>query len=477
MGKALSDDVRRHKNQSGFVLLSNAVDSLRIRLAMVQAAEKSLDLQYYIVHDDAASSLMLEALLRAAERGVRIRFLIDGITLREAGENLAILDHRKNIEIRVFNPIVKPGTPLLARLRIGFIDWNKAGKRMHNKSIITDNWLAVTGGRNIGDEYFDEAEDFNFKDLDTLVAGPVTDQMSRSFDQYWNDENAYPIGQLRPSNISAQTLENLRKDMQKNWDEKLQTEEGRVLLESNLPQRLKKGHVHLEWASAELVVDSPEKIEHPGSREASKPLQRLLDLAAGSRNEINAVSAYFVPREFGVAALKSLVDRGVKVRVLTNALAATDVVAVHTGYRRYRKELVENGIELYEFKPVGGKRPKQRLMGSSAPPRASLHSKVYTVDGKDLVVGSYNLDPRSTRKNTEIAIVIHSPSLTAQMNKLFNESIDLEQSYRIITTSKGIRWLTRENGKEVIYDHEPGAGMGRRIQVELMSLLPIEEQL
>lgn len=477
LGEALADDVRRHPGQSGFMLLPNGYDSLKVRLAMVQAAEKTLDLQYYIVHDDIASSIVLEAILQAAERGVRVRFLIDGITLREAGKSLAILDHRKNIEIRVFNPIVKPGAKLLSFLRVGFINPGQALKRMHNKSLIADNQLAVTGGRNIGDEYFDENAEFNFNDLDTLSVGPITGRISRSFDQYWNDGNSWVIGALRPFKANAQDLEELRKEMKKTWDEKVQTEEGRKLLNKDLSRRLKSGDYKMVWAKAELTVDHPDKIEQPAEIEQSEPLAKLEELLRAGKEEFNAVSAYFVPTDYGVAGLKRLKSRGMKVRILTNALAATDVVAVHTGYERYRKEMLESGVELYEFKPVGGKRPRQRLLGSSAPPRASLHSKAYTIDGRIAIVGSYNLDPRSTELNTEIAIIAYSEELAAQLNELFRKSISPEQSYRVLSTPDGLRWVTVEDGQEVVYDREPGAGFGRKLQVKLMSLLPIEDQL
>jgi putative cardiolipin synthase len=265
--------------------------------------------------------------------------------------------------------------------------------------------------------------------------------------------------------------------MRRTWDEKLATPDGQILLAPDLGRRLKAGNIKLVWAPAELTADHPDKIDQEASIEDSKPLSRLEELLRASKGEFNAVSAYFVPGDYGTAGLKRLAARGVKVRVLTNALAATDVVAVHTGYRKYREELLKNGIELYEFKPIGGKRAKQRVFGSSGPPRASLHSKFYTVDGKDVIVGSYNLDPRSTELNTEIAIVIHSRALAAQANKLFYQLIAPEQSYKVISTKEGLRWLTRENGQDVVYDHEPGAGIGRSLEAALMSLLPIEDQL
>jgi len=474
LGKSLLKDAKAHRYQSGFLLLDNARDSLRIRLAMVEAAEKSIDLQYYILHDDVASNLMLEALLRAAERGVRVRLLIDGISLSEAGENLAILDNQPNIQIRVFNPIVKPAIPLLAKFRIGLPDLERFTRRMHNKAIISDNQLAVTGGRNLGDEYFDDNPDFNFKDLDTLAAGPITDRISKSFDKFWNDDQSYLIADLRPFNTDPAQLQALRKTMKASWAEKMDAT-GSTLRMERLADRLTKGDVPLIWAKSELSVDGPEKMDGEAAID-SKPKSRLEDLTAQAGKEFLAVSAYYVPGNDGVAWLKGMVDRGMSVKVLTNSLAATDVVAVHTGYSKYRTDVIRAGVDLYEFKPIAGQKSKQRPFGSSAPPTASLHSKMYVIDRKDVIVGSYNLDPRSDELNTELAIIIHSPELAAQAVKLFERSIAPDQAYHVVLKNDDLRWVTQENGSEKIYKSEPEAGI-RRIQAGLIGLLPIEDQL
>jgi putative cardiolipin synthase len=475
IGNALAPDARKHAGQSGFSLLPNGNESLRMRLAMVMAAEKTIDLQYYIMHDDSAANLMLEALLRAAERGVRIRFLIDNISFDDVQKSLLMLDGNPNIQVRVFNPVMTrrqgPAGMVGALFNI-----DKATKRMHNKALITDNQIAITGGRNIGDEYFDANNDVNFKDLDMISAGPITARISKSFDQYWNSDEAFPVQTLKERDHDPEEIAKLRADMKAAWDAEFKKEKGHGILSVDLAHDLKGGDVKLIWAKAELSADDPEKINKDEAA-VSKPLSRLESLVAGAASEFVVVSPYFVPGDEGVAWLKSLEDRGVHVRILTNSLASTDVVAVHTGYRKYRKDVVKAGMDLYEFKPIAGQRPKQRLLGSSAPPQASLHSKVYVIDRSVVVLGSYNLDPRSTELNTELVSVIHSPALAAQVLKIFDQSIAPAQSYHILMSDKGLTWVTEESGRERVFTRDPKAGILRNIETNVFSLLPIEGQL
>lgn len=477
LGAALTGDVRGNPGKSGFYYLADGEESLRLRLAMVNAAEKTLDLQYYAMHDDPAANLVLEAIVRAAERGVRVRFLIDNIDFSDVERSLAILDSNKNIQVRVFNPIATKDQGLIGRINGLIVDFDKALKRMHNKAIIADNQLAIIGGRNIGDEYFDARPDANFKDTDLLTAGPITAWISASFDEYWNSEDSFPVHALHTAKYKARDVQELRAEMKAKWDERMHTPEGRELLHAELAKRLKDGAYRLLWAKAELSVDEPEKINQEADISLSKPLSRLVQLGRDAEEEFVAISAYFVPREEGVAMIKRLRDRGIRVRILTNSLASTDVVAVHTGYKRYRQDIVDMGVELYEYKPLEGERPGQRLFGSSAPPQASLHSKVMVIDRKIVVIGSYNLDPRSTEQNTELAVIIHSPQMARQVLEDFEETVDPKQSYMIVDKDGTLQWVTEEDGKMVTYGRDPGAGFLRNAEVMLFSLLPIEDQL
>lgn len=477
LGKALAGGVRAHPGQSGFRILTTGSESLDMRLALIRAAEKTIDLQYYAIHDDVTSNLLLEAILRAAARGVRVRFLIDNITMHDIGDSLSVLDHNKNIDIRVFNPLTTRDQPLLAKIVTPIVDMEQATKRMHNKALISDNQMAILGGRNLGDEYFDANADVGFKDLDILAAGPITDKISHSFDQYWNGKESFPIATINYPATDPKALDKIKIKLKENWDKHLQTADGKRMLESRLAERLKDADVKLTWARVELAADDPVKINKPEEHVVSKPLNRMVNLVDQGRSEFIVVSPYFVPRQVGVDWLSSLVKRGMRVRVLTNSLASTDVVAVHTGYRRYRRDVVRNGIELYEMKAIDNKRPKQRLFGASAPATASLHSKVYVVDRKDVIIGSFNFDPRSIELNTELALIIHSPDLAAQVLQMFNDSISADSSYKVSLDDRLLTWQTKEKGKAKYYHREPKAGLWRRVQLLFISLLPIENQL
>lgn len=476
IGTALADSVRAHPGKSGFMLLPNGEESLRARMALVLAAQKSLDLQYYIMHEDSASNLVLEALLRAAERGVRVRFLIDSISFNEVDKSLAILDSNPNIEIRVFNPAMTRRQGLAGVVGAVF-RLDKAVKRMHNKALIADNQIAVTGGRNIGDEYFDADAKSNFKDMDLVNAGPIVARISNSFDSYWNSDESFPLRTLRAPSRDAAAVKKLRAEMKQAWEEEFaRKEEG--ILTRDLAREIKAGDLPLVWAPGDFSADNPGKIDTDAHLASSPPLAKLQALADRAEHSFDIVSAYFVPGEDGTAWLASLRARGIRVRVLTNSLASTDVVAVHTGYRRYREDLVRAGVEMYEFKPTEGQRPHQRLFGSSAPPEASLHTKMYILDGKDLVVGSYNLDPRSNDLNTEVISVIHSTELAGQATEIFEQTIHPQQSFRLVLTDKGLVWATQDDkGNPVQLGADPGASFLRKAQTNLFALLPIEGQL
>jgi len=477
LGDALDNGVKRNPGKSGFHYLGDGEESLRMRLAMVNAAEKTLDLQYYAVHNDVGGNLVLEAIVRAAERGVRVRFLIDNIDFGAVEDSLAILDSNKNISVRVFNPITTKDQGLIGRINGMFVDMDRALKRMHNKALIADNQLAIIGGRNIGDEYFNAKAEGNFRDTDLLTAGPITARISASFDKYWNSDESFPVQALHMKKYKAEDVQKLRAEMKAKWEERMNTEEGREILHAEMAKRLKEGRYSLIWAPAELTVDEPEKINQEADMSLSKPLAKLVDLGQKAEHEFVAVSAYFVPREEGVAMLQRLRDRNIKVRILTNSLASTDVVAVHTGYKRYRQQIVDMGVDLYEFKAVDGERPKQRLLGSSAPAKASMHSKYFVIDRKDVVIGSYNLDPRSTEQNTEIAVVIHSPELAKIVLDDFEKSIAPDQSYKVVSDGGKLKWIAHKDGQPVTYSRDPDAGIVRNTEVMLFSLLPIEDHL
>lgn len=478
LGQALADDIETNAGMSGFKLLPDGMSSFDARLSLIQSADKTLDFQYYIMNDDATANLLLHAILQAAERGVRVRMLLDNIGIGEIEYTLAVLDNVQNIEIRIFNPLFINEQSLVSRMVGLLTDVGHATKRMHNKALIADNQAAVVGGRNLGDEYFDADMNTVFYDLDVLAAGPVTAEISRSFDQYWNSEQSFPIKTVRKEDASPQKVAEMRAALKQNWDRINATEDGKKFMAQRLSSRIDDGSLKLVWAPGEVLVDKPEKVEGAPTPQDSKTLIRMADLAERAEKDFLIVSPYFVPRKEGVEWLAALVDRGVRVRVLTNSLASTDVVAVHSGYKNYRRDLLKAGVELYEMKPIGDKRPRQRLFGSKAPPQANLHTKLYTLDHRDVIVGSFNFDPRSIELNTEISIVMHSPELAQQMEKILGDSLSGKGSYRLVLDDRGtLQWLTMDGDKKQVYNGEPEAGFGRRLQTFIFSALPIEGQL
>ncbi|MBY0406566.1 MAG: phospholipase D family protein [Rickettsiales bacterium] len=480
---ALAPAINAHPGESGFHVVTTGSEGFRLRLALIRAADKTLDLQYYGINDDATSNLMLEAVLRAAQRGVRIRFLLDNSTFGEVSKTLSIMDDFKNVEIRVFNPFYHPHESFATRLVTTFTELDNLGRRMHNKALIADNQMAIMGGRNLGDEYFEENADMIFKDLDILAAGPIVGHISGSFDSYWNSQNTVPVQQMKAKKASPETIQVMRKQLRDHWEEVAQTPKGKELLTSKLADDLKTAPFALQWARAELAADDPAKINKDAEDTTSRPFNTLRRMVENAEHEFVIISPYFVPRDEGVAWLAQLEQRGVQVRAITNSLASTDVVAVHVGYSPQREALLNSGVDLYEMKPIGGKRPRQRLIGKKVPAHASLHAKVFVIDTKDVMIGSFNFDPRSIELNTEITIAIHSPVIARQVMALFKEVTEPDSSYRVLTRKQaglegeGIVWKTTENQKTAIYEHEPKAGFWRKLQKMAFSLLPIENQL
>jgi cardiolipin synthase C len=442
----------------------------------VQHAQKTLDLQYYMLQDDDSGLALLEEILKAAGRDVRVRILIDDLNMRHARHALAILDSHPNIEVRGFNPVTTKQQPLLERFATWLGDFGRYTKRMHNKTLIADNQLAITGGRNLGDEYFDVDKDFHFSDLDVLTAGPVTADISHSFDDYWNSDKAYPRESLTLPKATEKEKADLRAKMRESRERIEQSIIGEALRKNELLEMLHSGEGLFTWAPGWLTVDSPQKIDRDSADTQSPPFHSLKELVDKAEHEFLAVSPYFVPREEGVAWLKELAARGLKIKILTNSLASTDVSLVHSGYERYREGVLEAGAELYELKPIPGVRTRSNLFKHTS--RSSLHSKVYIVDERYVVLGSFNLDPRSVELNTEIAVVMDSPPLARQLKKMFGEITAPEASYRLFLEGDKLLWKTRDNqGNEQTYTKDPDPGAWRRFSTWLLGFIAPDGQL
>jgi putative cardiolipin synthase len=456
---------------SGFHILETGDESLSARLALINSAEKTLDLQYYAVNDDITSNLLILAIIRAANRGVKVRFLIDDISLDKPRRNLLILNAIDNIQVRIFNPITTVNQTFIARMIAFFADMPRTTQRMHNKALIADNRSAIVGGRNLGDEYFDAHSDMAFKDIDVLSDGPVTHKITANFEKFWNDrDNTYPITDLHSDRISPDSIKDLRTRLEKNRDK--QGKDSKADFDITYDDYLAESS--LVEAPADFIADTPRKLDE---EETQPEILRVYDLIDKAQKSILIVSPYFVPGDEGMSWLEDLKLRGVKIRVITNSLASTDVVAVHTGYDTYRKDILGQGVELFELKPVNGTRTKQRPLGRKAPSYASLHAKIYVVDEKVAIVGSLNFDPRSTKLNTEVAMVIYNEQIARELVKLYGEIAKPKFSYKVRLKNNDLEWVTTEKDREKIYHHEPRASIWRRLQATLINLLPVEDQL
>jgi putative cardiolipin synthase len=486
LGQASRRLLADHPNVSGVHLLDRGTDAFLARLALTEAAEKSLDIQYYIWHDDATGKVLLERVLRAADRGVRTRLLVDDIGTAAKDGNLLAIDSHPNIEVRLFNPVASRS----ARLPGMLADFSRANRRMHNKSFTADNQVMIVGGRNIGDEYFAARPDIEFADLDLLAIGPVVGEVSRQFDRYWNSPLAFPITAIAQPSPSPEDMRQALAGLRAFVQSQAQADYARSLKSSELAASLAAGSLPFSYGKARVVADDPMKILQGPVDSAGLLLPELLPEFESLGSELVLVSPYFVPGEAGVARLRALSERGVKVRVLTNSLASTDVPAVHAGYQRYRRALLDAGVELHELKPSAARNAgggtaesapgaaKHSLSGSS---RASLHAKVMVFDRRALFVGSMNLDPRSVFTNTEIGVVVeHAELAAAQAEKLDSQLPDVAFRLELkpdTGAAPEIVWITTQDGQTVSYASEPMTRAWQRFKVWLYSLLPIEQLL
>ncbi|QTD90270.1 phospholipase D family protein [Burkholderia anthina] len=469
-----------HPGQSGFRLLPDGATALQMRIALARAATRTLDMQYYIATEDTTGKLLLGAALYAADRGVRVRMLVDDLNFRDIDRVMAALNTHPNIEIRVFNPFGASRHGMVERTANFFTRIDNFTRRMHNKAMIADNQIAIVGGRNLGDEYFSASPTLQFRDLDVLAAGPVTNDVSTSFDDYWASASSYPLRVLNHQSFDPKDLDAMRDELRDHWRKYADPYNAKPLNATPLAQQIARDELELVWAPAEFKVDAPSKVARPTDTYVSPPMRRLVDLTHTAQKEFLAFSPYFVPHDAGVTILGDMTARGVRVAILTNSLAATDAVAVQAGYAPYRVPLLQHGVELYEFKAQPGS-PRARLFGSRS--RASLHAKAYVIDRQILVIGSMNLDPRSAHLNTELALVIHSPAIAQQAAEIFARATQPDESYRlglVAPTGWGtpeLEWTGMDNGTLTTYHVDPHAGLMRNLMTGLFMLLPVDDQL
>jgi putative cardiolipin synthase len=462
--------VAANGGRSGFRLLANGLDAFVARATLIELAERTLDLQYYIFHPDQTGSLVIDRLVAAADRGVRVRVLLDDWgTMDKNDAAVAALDAHRQIEIRLFNPYThRAGLGRLAELVTSFA---RVNRRMHNKQLIADGVGVVLGGRNIGDEYFSLGE-LDFQDVDVLAIGPAARQSAQSFESYWNSELAVPVDRLVEPRVDPEKSAAARTALRQRCAQLTDSPYGQALSRSSLATELRSQGPHLHWAEARIITDPPEKLQKPpGTRSTAFLGSQLSPYVRTVRSGMLVISPYFVPGKDGVAFFGELRRRGVDVRVLTNSLAATDVWLVHAGYMKYRRPLLEAGVRLYELRPEaaggGAKGPRGFgiRIGSS---RASLHAKTFVFDRTSVFIGSVNIDPRSLEQNTEDGVLVESPELAVEVADLFDRWASPALSYEV-TRGAGSR-LEWTGG----FTNEPHAGFWRPLGAKFFSHLPIE---
>ena len=438
------------------------MDALGARLDMIERAEKSIDLQYFLMKDDTAGQVVTNALLRAADRGVRVRFLLDDVFTTSPDRTLLLLSKHPNIEVRLFNPISRRGSYSLNFLG----SFRKANRRMHNKSFTVDNAVSIVGGRNIADEYFQLKGDEVFADFDVLAFGSIASAVSNSFDLYWNHQLAIPIEQLLHADDSV-SYEAERAKLAADTEATYLAvyEEAHS---SDVLQELVAGERPLFAADAKVIADDPDKLVNPVGV-AYMGLARDVDqVLRQAEQELIFISPYYVPGNDGVEYVRDLVNDGVRVVIVTNSLASNNHVAVHAAYSGYRKDVIKAGVELYEVRANAGNEAKQ----SGVPDKLTLHTKLILIDRRYLFVGSLNLDPRSLEINAEMGLLIDSPELVGAMVAGLQDAFPLV-TYRVELNDRNrLRWHGQIDGAAVVEDSEPLAGRWLRLKAWFLKIAP-----
>lgn len=507
------------RSDSGFYLLDSVDAAFTSRLALIEGAQRSLDLQYYAIHADASTEILLQRLRDAARRGVKVRLLLDDFNTVGQDAQVLLLQFEPNVEIRLFNPLTGSRSSLISRVLGSLHDAGRIQKRMHNKLFLADNALGITGGRNLGDAYFGTAEKSNFVDLDVMAWGRVVRDMSASFDRYWNDDLAYPVQTL----LTRDDLEMLRKKASEQAP--AATDPSRVgvpqqaapvpvslpatasptvlpdvtmttaLAQERAPMDLRR--VTLTWAPSRLMVDKPDKIgpEEDEVDASDTVVDGLLTLMQQARQDILIISPYFVPGAQMMQTFAQARARGVRIRVLTNSLASNDAPAAHAGYARYRRNLLGMGIELHEMRATeqtsggltgsgsgSGSASRGLWLGStgggskSGTSRASLHSKAVIIDARLAIIGSMNLDLRSKNLNSEVALLIRSAALSREATRLV-ESTFAQGAYRVELADGKLFWRAPPGAGYPDATDEPEAGARLKLLVKVLGPLAPDEIL
>ncbi|MDJ0808348.1 MAG: phospholipase D family protein [Gammaproteobacteria bacterium] len=478
LGRLVAERIDEHPGRSGVQVLDTGRQALQVRLALLELAERAIDLQYYIWNSDYSGRLLAERVMLAADRGVRVRLLLDDFNVNEQDAQLMAMHAHPNIQVRIYNPNPNRSGPIKWLSLMG--DFARLNQRMHNKSFVVDASMAIVGGRNLGDEYFDIGETINFRDRELLAAGPVVRDLAQGFDSFWNSERSYPVDAIVSSRLSQNQIQ-------------VMTNEWRTLRQDQpipaypLPMDragslalLEEWGETLLWACTRVLIDRAPGLSEIDSERQQRLALELTELATQVESEVLIESAYLVLGDPGAELLEGLTDRGIRVRALTNSLATNDLVTNHSAYARRRPQMLKSGIELYEL------RPDAESCGStigSADWCATdnlygLHAKSIVFDRSKVFVGSFNLNLRSVYLNSELGLVVESPELAQQIADDIERNMRRENSWRVELDESGAPlWIGWENDAQIHYSHEPKSGFWRRLKSSLLSILPIEKYL
>ena len=470
LGQFFGPAADRHPGLSGFSLLSHGREAFIVRLALADLAERSLDMQYYMWDGDTTGRIVVDHVMRAADRGVRVRLLVDDPYYKDSDFVKACLDAHPNVEIRLFNPLTNRRWSILDFI----FDFRRVNRRMHNKLMVADNAAAIVGGRNIGDIYYGVNTIANYRDLDVLAVGPVVRDLSGVFDQFWNSNSTVPIAAIVDRAHDATDLEGILARLH----EAIAAADYPYPIGQDLDELAAQSaelRDNLVWARGRIIADDPEAIA--SGKESDDVIGFIRGRIAGLKQELLVESPYFVLPAGAQATVKALHERNVRVRVLTNSLASNDMLPAHSGYAKTRRRLLENGMELYELRPdTDAFRPGWSFRSGRS--SAALHTKAMAFDGEAVFIGSFNLDPRSAVINTEAGLYIESPELAEKLTAYMTTGVMPANSYRVRLEPNGaIVWETMKDGKRVHYRDEPETQFRRRLVANLLKLLPIDSQL
>jgi len=464
---------------TGYRVLFDPLEALAARLELIEKSEKTLDLQYYIWDNDKIGSMALHSIIEAADRGVKVRLLIDDNNAKQMEGIYLALDQHTNIDVRLYNPYRFRHYRAMDMV----LNLKRINRRMHNKSFIADNQIALIGGRNMSNQYYNVSDNYQFSDVDVMLAGSAADEIVHSFDEYWNDDYAFTVKQLVNPRHYTLRFEGLKEQLEQHDREVSVQNYLDLASRSHAFENWLNNSIQLDWVKAEVVKDPPSKIKAKAKKEEHLNFQLLNSLDKPTQT-VDIISAYFVPEKKGAKQLEQLADNGVKVRVLTNSFKANDVPVVHAFYAKYRQDLLENDVQLYEFLSTPdsenlnintaelAKKAKVNIKGLS---RSSLHAKLMALDEKQVFIGSFNFDPRSAYLNTEIGVLLYSPQLAKAVHHTMDQNLS-KYAYKLVLNAENkINWKIKlADGSIRTYEKEPKMKWWQRASMKVVAWLPIE---